>query len=145
MKAILVLCFFLMLASARAEIGATLAQCIQRYGKPVASPGTTIPGGLYDFEKDGLHVGIGFFEGRVDYLQFSKVSPDPDEPQRLSEDELRRLLMANAGGHKWVIRGGFENQWVSDDGSLYAAKIISKGFLIIETKEHIARATPPTK
>ena len=145
MKAILVLCFFLMLASARAGIGDTLAQCIQRYGKPAASPGTTIPGGLYDFEKDGLRVGIGFFEGHVDYLQFSKVSPDPGEPQRLSQDELNRLLMANAGGHKWEIRPGLENQWVSDDGSLYAAMLISKGMLIIQTKDHIARATPPTE
>jgi len=145
MKALLVLCFFLMMASARAQIGATLEQCIQRYGPPVASPGTTIPGGLYHFEKEGLHIGIGFFEGRVDHLQFSKVSPEPGEPQRLSEDELRRLLMANAGGHQWVIRDGFENQWVSDDGSLYAAKIIAKGVLIIQTKEHMARATPPTQ
>jgi hypothetical protein len=145
MKTILVLCFFLMSASARAGIGDTLAQCIRQYGEPEASPGTTIPGGLYDFEKDGLHVGIGFFEGHVDYLQFSKVSPDPGEPQRLSEDELRRLLMGNAGGHKWEVREGFENQWVSDDGSLYAAKLIAKGMLIIQTKEHVARAIPPTK
>ncbi|MDR3403355.1 MAG: hypothetical protein P4L99_12730 [Chthoniobacter sp.] len=144
MKTMMLLCFFWMLASARAAIGDTLEQCIARYGQPVASPSTTIPGGLYHFEKDGLHIGIGIFAGHVDYLQFSRTSADPGEPLRLSEDELRRLLMANAPeGHKWVARDGLENQWVSDDGNWYAAKLVAQGAMVIQTKAHYDRTTPP--
>jgi hypothetical protein len=149
MKAIFVSTALFLLGSlaAKAQIGKTLEECTQHYGKPVNGP---TPSGDCTFLVGHIMIAVMFHDGSADYLMFGKKGARGRGELPLSNTEIAALMNDNAAGRKWVLNaqsptGG----WVTDDGQILASRMNPGGGLIIETKEQMDRdakksSSPPT-
>ena len=135
MKTILTLILLALCASAQARIGETVAECVQRYGKPVAvdEPGTT-----FTFFYTDLRLKITFQDGKcaaIEYERRIKSIFGGFTYEGLNQTERDLLLEANAGGHKWEANGLFEKyNLATDDGALFAADGMLVTFRIVAKK-----------
>lgn len=133
MKTITLLFALAMLSSAQARIGETVAECVQRYGKPNAVDATGL---TFTFEANGLHLYVTFAGGKcvaIEYVRWKPWMFGYNAAETLPEAEQNLLLEANGGGHKWVSTGLFESyDRKTADGALYSS---SSGRFRIITKE----------
>jgi hypothetical protein len=127
-----------MLASpALARIGETLAQCEERYGKP--SPGgkpiALLPGSsTYLFSKAGMQICCTLLDGKVVAIRYQKEARDVlDNPEKMSDVEVQKLLDSNSPGVWKKVHSGFPVIFKSEDNSLLAR--FGKNELFIFTKE----------
>lgn len=110
-----------------ARIGETLAQCDARYG----NGGGMVLDEYSTFKKDGLAVLAHFYQGRVDYITYTK------EAGVLLGFEIEKLLEANGGNRKWENRGPSPDcrLWATTDNALTAFLAVEGNSLSISTKE----------
>jgi hypothetical protein len=124
--------------SLHAQIGATLEQCTQHFGKPTNGPSSA--DGSCTFVVGKIFVAAMFHDGTADYLMFGKKGRGGRGEIALSNTEIAALMNDNAGGRKWLLNtasptGG----WVTDDGTIFASRMASGGGLVIETKDRMDR------
>lgn len=83
----------LLLMPAMARIGESPAECVKRYGKPVATGEEA-----KRFEKSGLLVTVVFHKGKAAALMISKSEKDAlGRSAELSQAEIVALINANCG------------------------------------------------
>jgi hypothetical protein len=137
--------FLLGAFSLHAQIGATLEQCTQHFGKPTRGPDAS--DGACTFLVGKIFVAAMFHDGTADYLMFGKKPRGGRGEIPLSNTEIAALMNDNAGGRKWILNsqsptGG----WVTDDGTIFASRMAKGGGLVIETKDRMdrdaAKSTP---
>lgn len=121
MKTILALIMLALCASVQARIGETVAECLQRYGKPT----TVDASGLtFGFNSNGLQIDITFAGGKCVAIQYSRWEKSIFGGFRqtaLTSDEANVLLEANSGGQPWVGNGLFQSYDLkTENGDRYA-------------------------
>jgi hypothetical protein len=130
--------FLLGAFSLHAQIGASLEQCTQHFGKPTRGPETA--DGACTFQLGKIFIAAMFHDGTADYLMFGKRGRGGRGEIALSNTEIAALMNDNAGGRKWLQNtasptGG----WVTDDGTIFASRMASGGGLVIQTKDRMDR------
>lgn len=93
MKRIIILLLLIIITNiASARIHDTKEQCIDRYG-PVIK--TTDNENIYIFTKSGFRIAVHFFDGYVDFIQYTKVNSNV-----ITDDESRKLIEKNREKYK---------------------------------------------
>ena len=124
--------------SLHAQIGATLEQCTQHFGKPTRGPDPA--DGSCTFQVGKIFVAAMFHDGTADYLMFGRKGRGGRGEMPLSNTEIAALMNDNAGGRKWLLNSQSPSGgWVTDDGTIFASKMQSGGGLIIQTKDRMER------
>jgi hypothetical protein len=126
-------------STARARIGESFAECVARYGTPVSVVQETKQ--AY-FQVGALLVGAGFFDGKCDFLYFSKGElGNVGIADEFSDTELKILMEASSNGQPWEkISGGFgKTTWGSDAVDCLARYDALERHLIITTKDFLKR------
>jgi hypothetical protein len=130
----------LMLATTSyARIGETFEECVDRYGEPVNIVQETKQ--AY-FEVGGLLIGAGFFEGKCDFLYFSKSKLNGlGIGEKFSNTELTVLMEASSDGQPWdKMNSSFGAlMWQSDELDCFARYDSLEHYLIIATKDYMKR------
>lgn len=96
-----ILLVLLTVAPAFARIGETPEQCEQRYGEsnPLKSTGDT-----KTYHKGDFSITIAFLKGKAAFIEFVRdIRTDAPvwDARNLSEEEIQKLLTANASGKSW--------------------------------------------
>ncbi|HEY3900602.1 MAG TPA: hypothetical protein VGM54_18485 [Chthoniobacter sp.] len=134
--------FLLAAFSAHAQIGATLEQCTQHFGKPTRGPDPT--DGSCTFIVGKIFVAAMFHDGTADYLMFGRRGHGGRGEMPLTNTEIAALMNDNAGGRKWLLNADPAGGWVTDDGTIFASKMKSGGGLVIQTKDRKDRDATAT-
>jgi hypothetical protein len=121
-------------ALARAALGDTEAQCLEKYGHSLnETAGSGIGEKLVFYEQGGFGIGVEYWKGRAACLFFKKTL----RTEKISDDEIEKLLKENSGGSPWdfshVIGEG--KRWARKDGRAIANYDARQGLLIIMTDE----------
>ena len=72
MKTIITLFLLAFCASVQARIGETVAECVARYGKPVA---VSESGLTFTFKSKGFEIEITFFNGKCEVIEYARWVP----------------------------------------------------------------------
>ena len=143
---LLTLAFVVSIAgTARARLGETADQLVQRYGQPLSEndqkgEGDKIALAEVVFQKGGFQVNVTVVDGISVEEIFKKVSGRP-----LSVSEVRILLGANSQGREWdspsVVNG--DKVWTRDDSA--TARLNQDGSLSIKSRELVVKETTAKK
>jgi hypothetical protein len=126
--------------SLHAQIGATLEQCTQHFGKPTHGPDPS--DGSCTFQLGKIFIAAMFHDGTADYLMFGKRGRGGRGEMALSNTEIAALMNDNAAGRKWLLnQASPTGGWVTDDGTIFASRMTSGGGLVIQTKDRMDRDT----
>ena len=90
---------------------------------PVWRAKNKIANGLTYYEKAGIKIAVGFFEGKADCICYAKVEKNVlDESVEMSENEVEQLLKANGGNRTWkrIYPISGDRFWQTTDGALSA-------------------------
>jgi hypothetical protein len=118
--------FALLTIPTQARIGESAEELSTRYGKAEES----VVGKLV-FRKNGIFVTATLMEGKCQSLVLSPYKESPSrqisDGEPLTQEQIDRLLTANAPGSKWV--GSRQTGWKTEDG-LFSAFAIRSGIAI---------------
>ena len=117
--------------SAHARLGATMAQCVERYGNPISK-------GEYGtlFNKNGFYVAVKFKDDHAVFLTYRK---DTKAAEPLSETETRILLANNGNGTEWkTLREDIESSiLINLDETLVARVHAIRPIIQFSTAENV--------
>ncbi len=134
------MCFIVTVAgTARARLGETADQLVQRYGQPLSEndqkgEGDKIAQADVVFQKGGFQISVTVVEGLSVAEGFKKING-----QALTTTEVRTLLSANSQGREWEApeseHGG--RLWTRDDSA--TAMLGEDGTLLIKSRDLVSR------
>lgn len=134
-----------LVSTASARIGETPAECAARYGEPVSFDADTQ---TQYFEKAGLLIAATFHEGKCEAIDFQKAEEDAlGKPVPLSDNEIERLLEANADGSVWddPFPTPEGPKWSTKDGRLAAYYARLDRNLLVATLAYLKRSAADRK
>ena len=116
----LILLLILMEARLHGEIGATMEQCIARYGKPERD--ALNESGLLCFRKDDLCTIAHFYKGKCDVLSIFSAKEEFGVPEDLPANRIRSLLKSEGASPEWVSspRYTLNGVWCTPDRVTFA-------------------------
>jgi hypothetical protein len=121
-----------------ARIGETEQECAARYGEPIK----TFPDNSFLYQKADLGILITFFNGKADAITYRKIATNVlGKGEEISENEIEILLKSNSGGVPWKKRVviSMNKNWETENGELLATYITFENWLMVGTKDHLAR------
>lgn len=134
------LLYLLLIAAttAQARIGETPAECVARYGEPLATDKVNMTLG---FGRAGLLITATFRDGLCVCIAYKKPAGELGIPGDLSEAEMATLRDANGSGRLWVKPKTFSlgDEWETEDGKLFASKAAMSHIFIIATADELQK------
>jgi hypothetical protein len=121
-----------------ARIGETEQECAARYGEPIKK----LSNDSLLFKKSDLGIIITFFNGKADSITYRKIATNVlGKGEQISENEIEILLNSNSGGVPWKKRVAISTNrnWETENGELVATYITFENWLMLGTKDHLAR------
>jgi hypothetical protein len=131
--------------TAKARLGETADQLVQRYGPPVSEKdqkgeGDKIALANVIFEKTGFQINVTIVDGISGAETFTKLNHQP-----MDLYEVRTLLSDNSQGHDWaapLVSNG-EKLWTRDDSA--TARLTHDGSLEVKSRELVAKEAEAKK
>ena len=121
----------------QARIGDTLAEAIERYGKPVNKASANE---FAMFKEASYYITAHFHDGKTDAITYVKAGFEPATKGAFSDDEIEMLLKINGSGQTWErskAKAGLQ-EWKTQDRKSQAVYSESK-FLVITTAGYVKR------
>ena len=117
-----------------ARIGATIEECVARYGKPVRD--SMQESGLLYFRDASLCHIVHFQNGRCDVLSVFSIKSDNGFALGLTDDQIIGILKDDGRGRDWdpVNRFTINRIWNSSDREIFAIYDTMRHKLVIMTR-----------
>ena len=114
----------------RSRLGETFDECKQRYGEPTKDMDAE---GYAEFRKGVYHLGITFFNGKAEAIDYSR--PDKQLPDDLNASMDRPEIMAilSLSGKGWKVNSQYDYIFDADTGE--SAVYRTGGVLTVYTQE----------
>jgi hypothetical protein len=131
-KTLVLLALLIAPLSARAALGDTEAQCLEKYGHSLnETKGSGVGEKLVFYEKGGFGIGIEYWKGRASCLFFKKTI----RTDKISDEEIEAILKENGAGSFWEFSHviGEGKRWARKDGGAIANYDARQGLLILMT------------
>ena len=135
----LILIFSLIGSLLHAEIGASMDQCMARYGKPERD--ALKESGLLCFRRDGICTIAHFYKGKCDVLSIFSENEESGLPAELPPDRIQSLLRSEGGSPDWIPspRFSINGVWRTPDGVTFAIYDTMRHKLAIMTHDAYRR------